>query len=239
MGLARLGDVTFRVNPNAIALDFSMDTSVQQTVGGRVVQVYGATLGDLVIRGSYGESRGPGQGGANEKGKGRSWQQAEAFSKKIRRLVDKQSTSIEKGGVKEIRPHNPHRFTFSYEDFSYIDRRRVTQSWDLNVFVKSLRDASNENVVIEHSTGKFAYDYVLTLFVVADRTGKLIQAGEDAFISRLSEGIGWQQGGFNGPTFDELQTFLTAESPGDDTIQGYLRGKYGELIDAPPPGPGT
>jgi hypothetical protein len=40
-----------RINPRSIAWDFSLKTSVKDTIGGRVIQVYGVSLGDLVVQG--------------------------------------------------------------------------------------------------------------------------------------------------------------------------------------------
>lgn len=223
IGTARLGDVSFRLPPDALTLDFSMDTNVQQTVGGRVVQVFGATFGDLVLRGSFGEDRSRG-GAVDDKGVGRSWQLAEKFAKDIRRLADKQ------------RDLEPHRFTYTYDDRPYTDANRAsTYAWDLEVYVKSLVDPET-GTTIGHSTGKFSHTYELTLFVVRDRTDILIQAGADSFIERLAEGIGWQQSRFNGSmTAGDYQKFLDANSP-DGTTEGWLRQELGERLAGPADG---
>lgn len=221
MGLARLGDVTFRVNPSSLVLPFSMDTSVQQTVGGRVVQVYGATFGDLVIGGLFGQQRGRGMLGAGSTDPGTSWRLAEDFVRKVRGLVNKQ------------RDLNPHRFTFTYDLGGGRGGRRVApepHSWDLDVYIKDLKDADG-NAVVEHSTGKFSHGYTLTLFVVRDRTDTLISAAADSFITRLAEGVGWEQSAYNGAlTPAEVQRFLASQSPGDPTIQGWLRKEFGRAV---------
>ncbi len=236
MGLARLGDITFRINPTALAMDFSMDTSVQQTIGGRVVQVYGATFGDLTISGLFGQQRGADRIGVGSRDPGTSWRLAEEFARKVRVLADRQ------GGLKtgsSLGIPEPHRFTFTYDNNEGrlgAGGRRVAperHEWDLDVYVKALLDADG-NAVVEHSTGKFSHGYTLTLFVVRDRTDTLISAAADSFISRLSEGVGWEQRHFNGRlTSEELERFLAEQSPGDRTIQGWLRKEFNEAIGVP------
>src|SRR4051812_24078460 len=49
--------VKFRIDPTEISWDFKINTSVTNTVGGRVVQVTGATLSDIIVHGGFGERR--------------------------------------------------------------------------------------------------------------------------------------------------------------------------------------
>lgn len=52
---ASLGGVVFRINPNEIRWDFNVKVHEQRTLGGKVIQVLGTTLGDLTIAGSFGK----------------------------------------------------------------------------------------------------------------------------------------------------------------------------------------
>lgn len=54
MSVAQLGDWTFQLAPQSVEWDFSVKTSVQRTVGGKVVQVLGVNLGDLRMVGKFG-----------------------------------------------------------------------------------------------------------------------------------------------------------------------------------------
>lgn len=54
MGLATLGGRVFRIDPSAISWSYKIKVAETKTVGGRVVQVYGADLGDLVVEGAIG-----------------------------------------------------------------------------------------------------------------------------------------------------------------------------------------
>jgi hypothetical protein len=54
MGLASLGGRTFRLDPTSINWTYQVKVADLKTVGGKVVQVYGAELGDLVVTGAFG-----------------------------------------------------------------------------------------------------------------------------------------------------------------------------------------
>ncbi len=49
-----LGGIPFRTGPEQIRWDFEMKVKAQKTLGGKVIQVLGTTLGDLVITGRFG-----------------------------------------------------------------------------------------------------------------------------------------------------------------------------------------
>ena len=54
MGVALLGEHKFRLDPSSIQWNFTIKTNAFETVGGRVVQVYGTDTGDMQIEGSFG-----------------------------------------------------------------------------------------------------------------------------------------------------------------------------------------
>lgn len=54
MGLATIGNRVFRIDPSSISWSYRIKVAEQKTVGGRVVQVYGADLGNMVVEGSIG-----------------------------------------------------------------------------------------------------------------------------------------------------------------------------------------
>lgn len=54
MGFGSLGGRRFRLDPTSISFSFSIKTSVTETVGGKVVQVFGTSISDLVVAGSFG-----------------------------------------------------------------------------------------------------------------------------------------------------------------------------------------
>lgn len=208
---AQLGKMEFRIAPSQVFFTYDVDTAVIPTIGGRVVQAYGATLGDLIVQGTVGEDRVNGEVG---------WQLAEQFQQAIGQLVVQQSTppsTAQLSGVDATPMHQPVRFFYGDD----------THNWDLMVYIKSLKDIKSD-YTIAHETGKFFYGYTLTLFIVEDNTGLLKAGIVDEFINRLSDGVGWQQSPYNGyMTAAEMQAYVAANSP-DGTIHGLLMKQLGD-----------
>lgn len=211
------------MNPSQITVDYSVDTAVINTVGGRVVQVYGTTLGDMTVQGLYGVDRSTPQ---------ESWQIAEAFQNQVAIMINKQGarpTIAQLNGTDPTPMLPPLRFT-------YTD---PTHSWDYNVYVKSFKDINNPEATVEHVTGKYSYGYTLTLFIVQDNTGQLAKVAQDQFISRLSDGLGWQRTAYNGQmTIADLQNYLTKNSP-DGTIHGLILQEFQTASQGQVPTPGS
>jgi hypothetical protein len=194
MGSASLGfaggpAINFRIDPDSVDWNWKMQTSVTPTIGGRVIQVCGATLSDLTISGSFGQSHGDGPDGE-------SWLQAEAFFKKIRDMMEWQSRDATDPG--KMQP--PGVFTYS------------PRNWKFAVYVKDLTDPEGGGSVT-HTTGKFSYHYSLTLFIVEEMSDALVKAGTshgvlsaakakaiDDYLARINDGIGWHFSQYNGST---------------------------------------
>lgn len=198
-GFATLNGIPFRLNPSSIQWGFSIDTNVEETIGGRVVQVIGATLTDMTVSGEYGEKKGydhakrhlyPGRGAML------SWELAEAFLKRVRDMMEKQS----EGSRRQGRMHPPLEFRFP--EFG----------WHFGVYVKSVSDGKGSQA-INHTTGAMAYKYSITLFIVEDRSDDVImvtgkgtslvsqkkKAAISGYINRISSGVGWKLSPFNQP----------------------------------------
>lgn len=191
MGVATLGfangpSATFRIDPNAIDWSFKVNTTVTNTVAGRVVQVLGATLSDMTIQGSYGQNHAHADSGL-------SWRQADAFLNVMRQIMDFQSQDATQSG----KMHPPATFNYA------------PKGWRFGVYVKALEDSRGGSV--SHQVGRASYDYRLTLFIVDARSQDLVPAGTvrgsldkakqaaiDAYIARISDGIGWHFSQFNG-----------------------------------------
>lgn len=207
MGYATLGfangpGIQFRIDPQEVAWGFKINTSATPTVGGRVVQVNGATLSDMTINGLFGEDRSQGIGAQKpqddpHEDPGRSWRLAKRFAGQVRVLMDHQS------GDSNIhrKMHPPATFTYS------------PRNWKFRVYVKGFRDPDGGTVTI--STGKFSHGYSLTLFIVQDSSDQLVRAGADNgdlnlareraindYIARISDGIGWKPTKYNGNWVD-------------------------------------
>lgn len=200
---AKLGDYTFRLDPDAISFPYQIDYSVIDTIGGQVIQVLGATTGDITIEASFGEIR-------NGKNPKRPHQLASEFHSRIKQMMDEQ-TDLTMG-----RGHRPIRFT--YHD--------GTHDWDFMVLIKAIADADG-NGSLNHATGKINYRYTLTLFVVQERSLKLRKIATDKFIARISNGMGWKASGFNGSMLTQDAIDFIRKNSSNGTYAGYLENKLG------------
>lgn len=199
MSYAKLGNLQFRIDPDQVHFAYGIDYSIIDTLGGQVIQVLGATLGDLTISGSFGQ---------DHKNRLESWELAEGFHASIRSMIDAQ-TLPQQGGKGPV--HQPISFT-------YMDG---IHDWNLKVLIKDIEEGTGQGS-IEHKTGKFSYHYTLTLFIVEDSSLKLKKIATDKFISRIANGLGWKPSGYNGAmSLQDAITWITNNSS-DGTVQGYL-----------------
>jgi hypothetical protein len=226
MAIATIGGVPFRINPSQVSWTYDVDTNVIPTIGGRVVQILGITLGDMTIQGMYGVDR------ANQQ---ESWVLAQNFTDSIANLVEIQSalpSAAQLSGVDTTPMQPTHRFFF--DDTADTLPGYPSHHWDFQVYVKGLIDLDEDgSYVIGHRTGKYSYRYQLTLFIVEDNTGTLAKVAQDAFLDRLATGVGWKQSDYNGPmTLNDLQTYLTQNSP-DSTIHGLVLQEFENASQGP------
>lgn len=232
--IANLGGIPLRIAPAQVSWSYNLDISVTPTVGGRVVQVLGATLGDMVIYGQYGQDR-----GANPR---ESWQLAEEFQQRVAELVDRQSqrpSAAQLTGQDPTPMHPTHRFVYNDDTPTARAQGLSVHDWDFNVYVKDLKDVDGSGMTVQHRTGKFSFGYALTLFIVEDNTGRLAEVAKNEFIERLANGLGWQRTPYNGHmTLAELQKYLTANSS-DGTIHGLVLKQFQNAATGVLPGYGT
>ncbi len=209
-GHAKLGNYVFRLDPDQINYEYSIDYSVINTLGGQVIQVLGTTLGDMTITGSFGQDHSKG----NPK---ESWEMANSFHVAIKKMIDGQLVKPGENGS-----HQPIRFT--YQD--------GTHNWNFLVLIKGISDPDAPGSAIEYTNGKMNYRWQLTLFIVQDSSRALKNLAEDKFIARVSNGLGWKANRYNGrmTTAAALQ-WITDNSP-DGTVAGLLAAQLKEKSDA-------
>lgn len=202
--------MSFRIDPTSINLNYSIHTSVQETVGGRVTQILGATLGDISILGTVGEdrTRGPGKNGAPHPGNG--YALIKEFYGKIRDMIVFQSANVDKPALAIPTA------TFAYPPLNIR----------LPVYVKSLSDPDADGQsAVYNQTGKYLYRYALTLFPVQQSGQTLVQAGQsgatfdqakaqaiEGYLNRItgSNGLGWRPTIYNGGLGNGLQLVQVA-----------------------------
>lgn len=212
MGYAKLAfsggpSVKFRIDPTEIAWNFKINTSVTDTVGGRVVQVTGATLSDMTIRGGFGEDRNSDVIAPQDTDHGgSSWRLHKRFEYHVRLMMEYQARDAQQ----HSKMSRPAVFTYP------------PRGWSFQVYLKAFRDPQGGTSAF--APGRFAHEYELTLFVVQDGTAALKKAGTqggqvdearaaaiNAYIGRLSDGIGWKPTMYQG-NFEE---YFGGEGQGD------------------------
>jgi hypothetical protein len=200
MGTAQLGNLTFRIDPSQIQYAYQVDYQSIDTLGGQVIQVLGATTGDITIAGTFGQDH------ANNH---LSWQLAETFHTAIRAMMDAQT--LPSNATPGAPIHQPIRFTFA----------DGVHNWDMKVLIKGINDLTGTGA-IQHTNGTYSYGYTLTLFLVEDSSLLLSRIATDQYISRMASGVGWTMNDFSGnldgqKAIDYIQKYST-----DGTVDGYL-----------------
>jgi hypothetical protein len=169
MGLASLGGVAFRIDPDSVAWEFRMKTARRKTVGGVVVQVYGTDLGDMTVSGVFGN-------GDRARGDREGWREQERFRAQVERWVDQHVATSGR----------PIRFLYP------------PKRWDFQVLIRGYTGPGGGEAVA-HDPATFNPGWTLTLAVVQDSTRRVVAGIQDLYIKRLMAGVGWKQSGYNGP----------------------------------------
>lgn len=236
MALAYLGymgdgpSLAFRVDPDEIEWSFKVNTKVFHTIGGRVIQVLGGTLGDMVINGSFGEER---RAMHSERGYiGQSWRLQEMFVNRVREIMEFQSADATIHHEASSKMHKPARFIYAPKD------------WNFEVYVKSITDPDGGSMT--RRTGKFNHRYSLVLFIVEPDSQRIRQVKDEAiaqYINRISEGIGWRYSEYTGTGWENLDPY--SDTWGEELdLSSITDSPVGQDQDSPgdlgsDPGPGT
>lgn len=195
MGLALLDGVAFRIDPSSVSWDYTVKTAELETVGGKVIQVYGTDLGDMVVAGSFGK------GGFAEQ---------QTFLTRMRDTSERQVQQSTRIGAL-----NPSRFLYP------------PQGWDFAVLLKEFSQPNapdGASVYVDPTT--FNPGWSLTFHVVTENAG-IKKAAQNAFIDRLSRGLGWTQEsineGFHGAvTVQDIESHL-----GGKGLVEYVSSSFG------------
>lgn len=180
MGLASLGGIPFRIDPNSVTWDFQMKVVDKPMLGGKVIQVIGTRLGDMTLTGAFGF-------GDRAKKDTAGWEEQDRFRDQVKKWAKDMAAD---------RRATPIRFLYA------------PKKWDFLVHVKAFSNPEGENGVV-HAPEVFNPKWQLTLFVVQDRSGVVVKGIRDLYIQRLMEGVGWKQTEYNGPTEAEVSELLS------------------------------
>ena len=209
LGFAGGPSVTFRIDPSAIQVNYNVFTSVQETVGGRVVQITGAVVSDITVNGTVGHDHTKGTAGEP-------FQLAKNFFGQVVAMMNYQSANVDKPAT-----------SIPTAVFTY-----APLAMRIPVYIKSCIDADGDGTSgVYAKVGKILYRYTLTLFPSQD-PGTLVEAGQngttfdkgaasaiDAFINRITttNGLGWKLTQYNGGTAAGAGTSSTTSTTTSNT----------------------
>jgi hypothetical protein len=122
MGVATLNGVQFRLDPTSISWPYRIVTETTSTIGGKVVQVLGASLGDLTVTGSFGT------GG---------WREEKDYLDRLSAIAEAQTNAT--FGVPVRFTYAPRRYDFQVY-IKQISPIRLTNgnfnpTWNLTLFI--------------------------------------------------------------------------------------------------------
>ena len=195
MSQGSLGGIPFYVDPESIAYHFDIKASATETVGGKVVQVFGVRVSNLVVSGSIGLA---------------GWEGQQSFLQAvIAQMQSQRGQSI--GGA-----------TFAAGPtikFLYPPR-----GWDFDVYILDYaQPGSTMSVLMDPEI--INPKWMLTLFIANDNGGlkNVNNAALSSYLNQLAVGIGWQPNIYNGPVVNPTYSPSNhARAPGPTGHGGRL-----------------
>jgi hypothetical protein len=173
---ASLGGVFFPLDPESVGWRAVTKTKATNTVGGKVVQVYGTSISEIVIRGSFGA------GGFDS---------AQNFYNQVTLWVDTQVGNLngKAGGGQGIYNGNPLQFTFPYRNWSF-------PVYILRFFAPSPGAVGSMTVTPEIVN----YQWGLTLYIASKNVSLLTEQDQSllSYVNESAEYFGWFPNAANG-----------------------------------------
>lgn len=196
---ASLDGVPFRLDPSSVSWSFKIKAADTRAVGGKVIQVFGTTLGDMTVTGQFGR-------GDWARGDVAGWQEQRRFTDQVDQWATVDDTT-----------HQPKLLRFLFP----------SRKWDFNVYLKTYSSPSASDAV-HLANEEINPQWQLTLFIVEDKSRTVVKGIKDLYIARLAEGVGWKISEYNGNTQSEVDSLLHGRTMGDyigDLAQAAAEGR--------------
>ena len=189
---ASIGGAPFKVNPNSVAWSYKVKMASHKTIGGKVIQLYGFSMGDLTITGSYG---GPDAVKTQDE-----------FFQFIKSIATDQSPKVGQHAGKPVHFLWPEQ---GWDFWVYI--------LGLTQLGAGTSVETNERVSApKYQLKLFIYQDN------GDLLRSAMGISQAKFLERLTAGIGWQQTEYNGPeTIEEVAERLGGTSIIDFAFETY------------------
>lgn len=166
---ASINGIAFDVDPQEIRWDYDVKTAVFNTIGGKVIQLYGWSMGDLVIGGHFG-------------GKDPIASQRRFFSL-MRRLAERQTSKVGR------QAGSPARFRWPEQGWDFWVYIKSMQQKGAGVAI----ERNVQHFAPQYQLTFFIYQDNGDIVEVASQSAKA------RYLQRLSAGLGWEQSQYNGP----------------------------------------
>lgn len=212
---ASIAGIPFKINPDSVGWSYTVKMADHKTVGGKVIQLYGFKMSDLVITGFFG---GPDAVASQQK-----------FFDVIKDIATKQSPQSDRTSG------DPVRLLWPEQGWDFWVFILALQQAGAPVAIET-----NERIIApKYQLTCFVYED--NGDILRSATG-LSQA---KFLARLTAGLGWQQTSYNGPeTIEEVAARLGGTSILDFAFQSYgllpdpdgVAGSYESGMEYPGPG---
>jgi hypothetical protein len=169
MAFGSLDGVQFDLDPESIAYHFDIKASATNTVGGRVVQVFGTRISDLIVSGSFG------LGG---------WEAQAEFLERMVLVMEGQEGQLGAGGFwNEATP-----IVFSYPP----------RGWNFDVYLlEYTQPGGDTSIILDNEI--INPQWTLDMFIVNDNGGLVTETATalSSYLGRLANGIGWTPNQYN------------------------------------------
>lgn len=177
---ASINGIPFDVDPSSIRWDYTLKISTKPTIGGKVVQLYGYSMGNLVVSGSFG-----------------SVERQEKFVKVIDAIAAAQAPSVSQTGAAAA---PPVRFVWPGQNWDFWVYVIGIQQAGSSVAIETSEAMHNP----KYNLTLFVYEDNGNI------VSPMIDSAMVSYLNRLTAGLGWEQSEYNGPLTEADRNRLLA-----------------------------
>lgn len=177
---ASINGIPFAVDPSSIRWDYTLKISTKPTIGGKVVQLYGHSMGDLVVSGSF--------GGVERQAK---------FVKEIDAIAAAQAPRVLQSGAAAA---PPVRFVWPGQNWDFWVYVRSIQQSGASVAIETSEQVHNPLYTLT----LFVYEDNGNI------VSPMIDSAMVSYLNRLTAGLGWSQSEYNGPLTEQNRNEILA-----------------------------
>jgi hypothetical protein len=189
---ASINGIHFAVDPSSIRWDYTLKISTKPTIGGKVVQLYGYSLGNLVVSGSFGSVE----------------RQAE-FVRQIDAIAAAQAPMVTQGGAVAAAPV---RFSWPSQKWDFWVYIMAIGQEGASVSIET-SEAMNSP---KYTLTMFVYEDN------GNVVSPMVDNAMTSYLHRITAGLGWTQSEYNGPlTVGDRNTILAGQTLFDYAFVQY------------------